>query len=64
MDLNYKQNFAVFGDQNLQLRVDLFNVFDNQTGYNYQTRVGFSDYGEPRDWFRPRRFQVAVKYQF
>ena len=64
LDLNYKQNFAVFGDQNIQVRVDLFNVFDNQTGYNYQTRVGFSDYGEPRDWFRPRRFQVAFKYQF
>ncbi len=64
LDLNYKHNFAVFDDQNIQLRVDLFNVFDNQTGYNYQTRVGFSDYGEPRDWFRPRRFQLAVKYQF
>ncbi|MDH3274203.1 MAG: carboxypeptidase regulatory-like domain-containing protein [Gammaproteobacteria bacterium] len=64
LDLNYKHNFEVFGDQNIQLRVDLFNVFDNQTGYNYQTRVDFSDYGEPRDWFRPRRFQLAVKYQF
>jgi len=64
LDLNYKHNFQVFGDQNIQLRVDLFNVFDNQTGYNYQTRVDFSNYGEPRDWFRPRRFQLAVKYQF
>jgi hypothetical protein len=64
LDLNYRQNFEVFGDQYIQLRVDLFNVFDNQTGYNYQTRVGFSDYGEPRSFFRPRRFQLALSYQF
>jgi hypothetical protein len=64
LDLNYTHNFSVFGDHNLQVRADVFNVFDNQTGYNYQTRVDFSGFGEPRDFFRPRRFQLAVKYQF
>jgi hypothetical protein len=64
LDLNYTHNFPVFGDHNVQLRVDLFNVTDNQTGYNIQTRVDLANYGNPRSFFRPRRFQVAVKYQF
>ena len=64
LDLNYTHNLNVFGDQNIQLRVDLFNVSDNQTGYAYQPRVDRAGFGEPREWFNPRRFQLAVKYQF
>ena len=64
LDLNYTHNFAVFGDHNIQLRADMFNVFDKQTGYTYQPRVDRAAFGEPRDFFNPRRLQVAVKYQF
>ena len=64
MDLNYTHNFSTFGDQNLQLRVDMFNVFDNQTGYNTNPYTTSSTSFEPRSFYRPRRFQVAVKYQF
>ncbi len=64
LDLNYTHNFAVFGDHKIQLRADIFNVFDKQTGYRYQPRVDRSGFGEPREFFRPRHFQIAVKYQF
>ncbi len=64
LDLNYTHNFAVFGDHNIQLRADMFNVFDKQTGYTYQPRVDRAEFGQPRDFFNPRRLQVAVKYQF
>ncbi|NIA26518.1 MAG: carboxypeptidase regulatory-like domain-containing protein, partial [Desulfobulbaceae bacterium] len=64
LDLNYKHNIEVFGNQNIQLRVDLYNVFDRQTGYNVQTRVDRSGFGDARSFYRPRRFQVALKYQF
>ena len=40
VDLNYTQNFGLPAGFNLQLVVDLFNLYDNQTGYNYETRVG------------------------
>jgi hypothetical protein len=64
LDLNYTHNFRIFGDNNLQLRADLYNVFDNQTGYNIDPRVNGPAFGEPRDYFNPRRLQLAVKFQF
>jgi hypothetical protein len=64
LDLNYTQNYTVFGDHNIQLRVDVFNAFDRQTGWSFQPRVDRAAFGEPRRFFKPRRVQVAVKYQF
>jgi len=64
LDLNYTQNFA-FGDfHNLQFRADIFNVFNKQTGYNIQNKANGQNFGDPRDFFDPRRIQLAVKYQF
>ncbi|HKO58989.1 MAG TPA: hypothetical protein VJ276_24195, partial [Thermoanaerobaculia bacterium] len=40
MDLNYTQNIPLPRSLNLQLALDVFNVFDKQTGYNYENRVG------------------------
>jgi len=64
LDLNYTHNFEVFRDQNIQLRFDVFNVFDKQTGYNIQNKVNSAGFGDPRSFYMPQRFQVAVKYQF
>ena len=46
------------------MRLDLYNVFDNQTGYNINPFLSSSTYGEPRSYYRPRRLQVQLKYQF
>jgi hypothetical protein len=64
MDLNYIQNFKLTDRFNLQLAVDLFNVFDEQTGYDIQPQVHNSAFGTPRRYFDPRRFQVAARLQF
>lgn len=65
LDLNYTQNFP-FGDRyNAQLRLDVFNVFDKQTGYDPQRSLNSpSTFGQPQKFFDPRRYQVAVKFQF
>ena len=64
LDLNYTQNFP-FGDRyNIQLRADVFNLTDNQTGYNIQQDERSAGAGQPISFFRPRRFQLAVKFQF
>jgi Carboxypeptidase regulatory-like domain len=40
LDLKYTQNIATFRSTNLQLIADIFNVFDKQTGFDFETRVG------------------------
>ena len=40
LDLNYTHNFPLVRGINLQLAVDVFNITDTQTGYNFETRVG------------------------
>lgn len=63
LDLNYTHNFPI-GRYNVQLRGDVFNVFDNQTGYNIQNQVNSAGFGVPRTYFNPRRLQVAVRFEF
>ena len=62
LDLNYTQNFY-FGAENryaVQLRADLYNVFDNQTGYNINPYFDAAGYGQPRNYYNPRRLQLTV----
>lgn len=40
LDLNYTQNFPLRRGVNFQLAADIFNVYNKQTGYNYETRIG------------------------
>jgi hypothetical protein len=64
MDLNYTQSLRFLTRYNAQVSVDLFNVFDKQTGYNYQPSVHASTFNTPRSYFSPRRIQVAARLQF
>lgn len=64
MDLNYTQNFRFAGRYGLQLVGDLFNVFNNQTGYDTQPGVHSAGFGEPRRYYDPRRFQFAARLTF
>lgn len=63
LDLNYTQDFDI-GPIKLQLRGDVFNVFDKQTGYAIQPVVSSANYGKPTEFFDPRRFQLAVRVLF
>jgi hypothetical protein len=64
MDLNYTQDFRVRDRVTLQIAADLFNVFDKQTGYNFQAQVHNSLFNTPRNFFDPRRLQVAARLLF
>lgn len=66
LDLNYTQNFY-FGANNryaVQLRADIYNLFDNQTGYNIEPIISAAGYGTPRSYYNPRRLQLAAKFMF
>jgi len=64
VDLNYTQNFKLGGRANLQIAGDLFNVFNEQTGYNIEARFHNSEFGKPRNYYDPLRFQLAARFQF
>jgi Carboxypeptidase regulatory-like domain len=64
VDLNYTQDFPIGGRFNVQLRADVFNVTDNQTGYNIQNQRHSAGFGQPRSAYDPRRFQLAVQLEF
>ncbi len=64
LDLSYTQNFPIGNRFNIQLIGDVFNVTDNQTGYNIEQIEINAGYGEPRSYFDPRRFQLTVGFQF
>ena len=64
LDLNYTQNFRFGSRYNVKLRADLFNLFDSQTGYNIQNKVNSANFGGSRDFFNPRRLQLAVGFEF
>ena len=64
MDLSYSQNFTIYDDYLLEFSADLFNVFDNQTGYNYDPYVDNETFGEARNLISPRRLQLSFKVGF
>ncbi len=64
LDLNYSQNFELTADVTLQFRADLFNVLDNQTGYNINPYFSDSEFGIPRSQYNPRRLQLSFKVGF
>jgi hypothetical protein len=64
LDLSYTQNVEVMSGHNIQIRFDLYNVFNSQTGYNVESRVHSAGFGEPRSFYKPRRLQIAAKYRF
>jgi hypothetical protein len=63
VDLTYTQNVPI-QRYNVQLQLDMFNVFDRQTGYSYQPARQTASFGQPRLFFEPRRYQVALKFLF
>jgi len=64
LDLSYTQNFPIGNRFNILLRGEVFNVTDNQTGYNMQPMENAAGFAEPQDYIRPRRFQVTAAFQF
>jgi len=64
VDLNYTQDFVISGSYTLKFRADLFNVFNNQTGYSYNPYADSETFGEPRRLYNPRRLQLSAKIEF
>ncbi|MGQ8366981.1 carboxypeptidase regulatory-like domain-containing protein [Glaciecola sp. 1036] len=64
LDLNYRQDWVINEDITLEFAADIFNVFDKQTGYNYNPIADSASFGEPRSLIRPRRMQLSFNFVF
>jgi hypothetical protein len=64
LDLNYTQSIKLGGRLAAALVLDLYNVFDKQTPYNYNPAFHSSTFQQPQSFFAPRRLQLAARLQF
>jgi len=64
LDLKYIQNARFAKRFTAQFDIDLFNVFNTQTGYNMQPSVHLATFGAARNFYDPRRAQVALRLIF
>ena len=64
LDLNYAQRFQLTEDLTLNFNAEIYNVFDNQTGYDYDPYVSNDTFGEARRLINPRRVQLSVSIDY
>ena len=64
VDLSYTHRFKFSDRYDLKLSMDVYNVTDNQTGYNINPYASSSTYGEPRSYYAPRRFRLSASFAF
>ena len=64
LDVNYTQTFQLSDRYAIQVFGDLYNVFDKQTGYNVQPVRTSTQFGVPRNYYEPRRFQLSARFVF
>jgi carboxypeptidase family protein len=64
LDLKYTQDFRLKARYKIQAVLDLYNVFDKQTGYNINPVRTSSSFGVPRNWYDPRRAQLSARFTF
>jgi len=64
LDLNYTQGFWQRKSVRVEGMLDIYNVFNRQTGYNIQSRMHSALPGTPQTFFAPRRTQLGLRVQF
>ena len=65
LDVNYTQDIPLKGPFRFQVALDVFNLFDKQTGYNIDPAFhNTATFGKPRTFFEPRRAQIAARFTF
>jgi hypothetical protein len=64
LDLNYTQTIPIFRRYHAAVSADIFNVFNKQTGYNYQPSIHLASYGQPRSFYDPRRLEMTLRFEF
>jgi len=64
VDFNYSQDLSLGERIKLQLVANVFNIFDKQTGYNFQPNVHSASFGQPLSFYDPRRLELEARVRF
>jgi hypothetical protein len=66
IDLNYTQNVPLKSRLNAQTVLDMYNIGNSQTGYNFEQRINNAPatFGTARNYYDPRRVQLAFRLTF
>lgn len=64
VDLSYSQEIGFGSRFRAFARVEIFNLYDRQTGYDIQDNRHSAAFGEPLSFFDPRRVQLSLRFEF
>ena len=64
LDLNYTQQVPFLQRYKAGITAYLYNVANQQTGYNIQPNFNSAAYGQPDTFYFPRRLELMLKLQF
>lgn len=64
LDIAYMQELPIGERFRLQARLEIFNVYDNQTGYDVQDNFNSANFGLPQSFYEPRRLQLSLRLEF
>jgi hypothetical protein len=64
IDLNYTQDIPFLQRYRGALTAYVYNVFNQQAGYNIQPNFNAAGYGKPDSFYFPRRLELLLKFNF
>ena len=64
LDLNYTQDIPFTKRYKGAITAYVYNVFNQQTGYNIQPNFNAAAYGQPDTFYFPRRLELLLKFHF
>ncbi|HEY2152195.1 MAG TPA: hypothetical protein VGH34_15410, partial [Vicinamibacterales bacterium] len=64
LDLNYTQDIPFMARYKGSITAYVYNVFNQQTGYNIQPNFNAANYGKPDTFYFPRRLELQFKFTF
>ena len=63
LDLSYAHEFEHARTGSLRLRIEVFNVFNRQAGYDINPYVNSSTFGRARSFFKPRQVHLTISFK-
>ena len=64
VDFNYIQQVPIPGPLDIEVQADVFNLTNRQTARRFQPSVNSALFGQPVQYYAPRRYQLALRLRY